>query len=143
MFNPSRQEVRQFFFDTWEKYLDKQILTPLETMAIDIVIFHPEYQVILENPEKYLDKDYLPEFGETNPFLHMSMHLAINEQLSIDQPSGIKELFNLLSQQLGDSHKALHEVIDCLAETLWHAQRNHTQPDSHQYLACLKVKIKS
>ena len=141
MFNPSRQEVRQFFFDTWQKYQQQQILTPMETIAVDIMTLHPEYQSILANKEKYLDQDYLPEFGETNPFLHMSMHLAINEQLSIDQPPGIKETFNHLSRKLNDPHKALHEVMDCLAETLWQAQRNHTAPDSEHYLACLKNKI--
>ena len=141
MFNPSRQEVRQFFFDTWQKYQQHLILRPLETIAVDIVNLHPEYQSILKNKEKYMDQDYLPEFGETNPFLHMSMHLAINEQLSIDQPPGIKDAFEKLCHQSGDIHGALHEVMDCLAETLWQAQRNHTPPDSNHYLKCLANKI--
>lgn len=142
MFNPSRQEVRQFFFDTWQKYHDHKLLTPIETIAVDIIMLHPEYKSILENKEKYLDKDYLPEFGETNPFLHMSMHLAINEQLSINQPPGIKEAVNQLLKEKKDQHIVLHNVMDCLAETLWQAQLNKTQPDSTFYLTCLKQKVK-
>src|SRR4029077_2603928 len=101
---------------------------------------HPEYQAILDHVEKYRDRDYLPEFGETNPFLHMSMHLAINEQLSIDQPPGIRSSFEALRAKHGDAHDALHQVMDCLAEMVWQAQRPGTAPDGALYLDCLKRK---
>ena len=81
MFNPSRDEVRDFFFGVWKKYAAKEIMTPLETQALDWVLEHPEYQPLLAAPEKYRDKDYLPEFGETNPFLHLSLHLSVTEQV--------------------------------------------------------------
>ena len=90
MFNPSRDEVRDFFFGVWKKYDAKAIMTPLETQALDWVLEHPEYQPLLAAPEKYRDKDYLPEFGETNPFLHLSLHLSVTEQVSIDQPPGLR-----------------------------------------------------
>src|SRR5258705_13731827 len=104
MFNPSRQEARQFFFDAWRKHRNGQPLTPLESMTLDVELIRPEYHAVLDNPEKYLDHDYLPELGETNPFLHMSMHLAINEQLSIDQPPGIRSLFDALCAKHGNAH---------------------------------------
>ena len=140
MFNPSRKEARQFFFDAWRKHRDGQPLTPLESITLDVELMHPEYHAILEDAEKYLDRDYLPELGETNPFLHMSMHLAINEQLSIDQPPGIKSSFDALCVKYGDTHDALHQVMDCLAEMVWHAQKSGVTPDGREYLACLKKK---
>ena len=143
MFNPSRQEARQFFFDAWHKHRDGQPLTPLESMALDVALMHPEYHAILDDTEKYLDRDYLPEFGETNPFLHMSMHLAINEQLSIDQPPGIRSAFDALRARHGSAHDALHEAMDCLAEMVWQAQRTGTAPDGRLYLECLKRKLRN
>ena len=137
MFNPSRREARQFFFDAWRKQRDGSLLTPLESMALDVALMHPEYHGMLDQPEKYLDKDYLPEFGDTNPFLHMNMHLAISEQLSIDQPPGIRTAFERLRGKTGDEHAALHAVLDCLAETVWRAQRDGGTPDGAFYLECL------
>ncbi len=137
MFNPSRDQARQFLFDAWRKYKTKQTLTPLESIALDIISNHPEYHTMLGNPERYLERDYPPEFGETNPFLHMSLHLAIEEQLSIDQPAGIKGHYNQLLTQLGSAHDAQHVVMDCLAEMIWQAQRQHAAPDSTVYLNCL------
>ena len=89
MFNPSRDEARRFFFDTWRKHKASETLTDLERMTLAIMLLHPEYQAILDAPERYLEREWLPEDGQTNPFLHLAMHLSIEEQLSIDQPSGI------------------------------------------------------
>jgi hypothetical protein len=86
MFNPSREQVRDFFFESWRKHRESMPLTPLEAMAVDVIGIHPEYHRLLEKRDEYVDRDYLPEHGETNPFLHLSMHLSIREQVSIDQP---------------------------------------------------------
>ena len=137
MFNPSRDEARRFFFDAWRKQREGLLLTPLEAMAVDVALVHPEYHAILDDPDKNLDRDYLPEFGETNPFLHLSMHLAVNEQLSIDQPPGIRAAFDRLRAKLADEHAALHALVECLAETVWQAQRTGTAPDGSAYLDCL------
>lgn len=137
MFNPSRDQARQFFFDSWRKYQDKQALTSLESIALDIILRHPEYHAMLGNPERYLEHDYPPEFGETNPFLHMSLHLAIEEQLSIDHPPGIKGHYQQLLSKLGTTHDAQHAVMDCLAEMIWQAQRNNSAPDGTVYFNCL------
>ncbi|HWI13021.1 MAG TPA: DUF1841 family protein, partial [Burkholderiales bacterium] len=85
MFNPSRDEARRFFFDTWSKYRSQAPLTDLEKVALQVILLHPEYHAILGDPDRYLDRDYTPEHGQLNPFLHLSLHLAIEEQLSIDQ----------------------------------------------------------
>lgn len=142
MFNPSRDQVRQFFFGVWEKYRNSQPLEGAETMALEIILAHPEYHELLNQPERYLEQDYPPEFGETNPFLHMSMHLAIAEQVSIDQPPGIRGRYDMLLKQQGDSMSAQHEIMDCLAEMIWQAQRQSSTYEPGIYFDCLDEKIR-
>lgn len=137
MFNPSRDQVRQFFFDVWAKYRAGQPLAGAEQPALEAVLAHPEYHPLLDHPDRYKERDYLPEQGETNPFLHLSMHLAIAEQLSVDQPPGIRERYERLLSQHGDAMDAQHAVMDCLAEMIWQVQRYHTTFDSAAYLRCL------
>ena len=138
MFNPSRDQVRQFFFDAWRKHRNRVVLAGLDNIAVGIMLQHPEYHPVLDDPERYQDMEYRPEAGDTNPFLHMSMHLAIEEQLSIDQPPGIKGEFTRIAARLRDRHAACHEVMECLAETVWRSQRDGTPPDALAYLECLK-----
>ncbi|MDE0798251.1 MAG: DUF1841 family protein [Nitrosomonadaceae bacterium] len=137
MYKLSRHQSRQFFFDTWHKYNHQELLSDMEKIALSIILLHPEYHSILDDTERYQDKDYPPEMGNTNPFLHMSMHIAIKEQLSIDQPSGIRERFNRLQEKNKDEHETMHQVMECLAEMLWQAQRNQSAPDSSIYFECL------
>ncbi len=141
LFNPSRDQVRQFFFEVWRKYRAVEPLTPLERMAVQVVLMHAEYQPVLDAPEKYLEREYFPENGETNPFLHMSLHLSILEQLSIDQPPGIAVAYQALRQRHGDEHPAQHDLMDCLAETLWQAQRAGAPPDGAAYLARMQTMV--
>jgi len=140
MFNPSRDQVRQFFFDAWRKYSDRSPLTGLEPMAVEVMLAHPEYRVALEQPERHAARDYAPEAGESNPFLHLSLHLAIEEQLSIDQPPGIRAEFERIARTRGDRHEALHAVLECLGETVWRAQRDAAAPDAAAYLDCLRKR---
>lgn len=137
MFNPSRDQVRQFFFDVWAKYRAGQSLAGAEQPALEIVLAHPEYHGLLDAPDRYRDKDYPPEAGETNPFLHLSLHLALAEQLAIDQPPGLRARYTTLLARHGDAMRAQHAAIDCLAETVWRAQRDHAPFDAAAYLACL------
>ena len=143
MFNPSREQARQIFFDTWHKYRQREILTSLENIALEVILLHPEYHDILDDAERYRDKDYLPEMGDTNPFLHMSMHMAIKEQLSIDQPRGICERFERLQKNTGSKHDAMHQVMECLAEMIWQAQRSQSAPDAAIYFECLDRQLNS
>ncbi len=137
MFNPSRDQVRQFFFSVWAKYRAGESLAGAELPALDAVLAHPEYHVILDQPERYQERDYLPESGEINPFLHLSMHLAIAEQLSVDQPPGIRDRYQRLLRQHGNAMTAQHAIMDCLAEMIWQVQRHQTAFDSASYLRCL------
>lgn len=133
MFNPSREEVRRFFIETWRKQRAGEILTPLEAIAADWIVEHPEYHETLSDESAGVD--YTPEAGRTNPFLHLSMHLAISEQLSIDQPPGIRAAHDRLAARLGSLHEAQHAIIECLGETIWEAQRQNAPLDSDAYLA--------
>jgi hypothetical protein len=140
VFTPTRDEVRRFFRDAWHKHQSQQLLTPLEAMALDWMIEHPEYHELLAGGELET-RDFRIEDGATNPFLHLSMHLAIAEQLSIDQPPGIRAAFEKLVARRGDAHAAAHDVMECLGEVVWSAQRaGHAVPPdamSAQYLECL------
>jgi hypothetical protein len=140
MFNPSREQVRDTFFETWRKYRAGEPLAGIETLALEAILAHPEYQEVLSQPARFREKDYT---DETNPFLHMSLHVALAEQLSIDQPPGIKQRFAALLARTGDPHTAMHEAIECLAETVWRAQRNNASPDAQEYLDCLENRAKA
>ncbi len=143
MFNPSREQVRDFFFETWAKSRAGAALTPLESMALSIVLEHPEYRAVLEDPARYRDREWKPEGGETNPFLHMAMHLAIEEQLSIDHPPGIRAAVEALARRRDCAHDARHDVMDCLAEMIWQAERHGAGFDNEAYLDCLNRKAKA
>ena len=137
MYQPTRDQSRQLFFNTWRKYRQQETLSGLEVIALEVILLHPEYQEILNDPEQYIDKDYSPEMGATNPFLHMVMHVAIKEQLSINQPIGICERFDRLLKITGNEHDAMHQTMECLAEMIWQAQRSQTAPDESIYFECL------
>jgi len=135
MFNPSRDDVRRMFFGAWRKYRDGVPLAGIEALALDVILEHPEYHTVLDDEARYREKDYV---DETNPFLHMSLHLALEEQLSIDQPPGIRGRWQVLLERCGERHAALHEAIECLAEMVWRSQRDGLPPDAGAYLSCLE-----
>jgi hypothetical protein len=138
MFNPSRDEARRFLTEAWAKYRAQAPLSDLEKIAAALIGLHPEYHATFEQPERFADRDYAPEQGDVNPFLHLSLHLAVAEQLAIDQPPGIRAQFERLRAARGDEHAALHAVIDCLGEVIWQAQRQQMPPDAQVYLGCLE-----
>jgi len=138
MFTPSRDEARRFLVEAWSKHRAKQPLSGLEQLAAGLVALHPEYHAVIENPERFADRDWNPEAGEANPFLHLSLHLAVAEQIGIDQPPGIRAQFERLRAARVDEHAALHAVLECLGEVMWSAQRHGTPPDAALYIACLE-----
>lgn len=142
MFDPSRDQVRELFFETWRKYRAGLPLAGIESLVLDIVLLHPEYHALLADRDKSREKEFFPEAGETNPFLHMSLHLALEEQLSIDQPSGVAQRFAALAARARDRHAALHEAIECLAEMVWRSQREGQSPDAGSYLECLEKGVR-
>jgi Domain of unknown function (DUF1841) len=138
MFNPSRDEARLYLIDAWSKHRAQQPMTALESIAANLVAMHPEYHATLEHPDRHVERDYSPESVDINPFLHLSLHLAVAEQLAIDQPPGIRAQFERLRAARGGEHEALHAVLECLGEVIWSAQRLRAQPDAALYLACLE-----
>ena len=141
MFTNDRNQLRKMFFASWQKFQSGDAMEPLEQMIAQIIQQHPEYHILLRDEDAHLDKDYTPEMGETNPFLHMSMHIAIVEQLSIDRPAGIKNLYQQLLSKYGDSHVVEHHIMECLGQMMWEAQRNQAMPDDQQYMECLRMPL--
>jgi len=137
MFAPTRDEARRFLTDTWAKCRAGQPLSPLEQTTAGLIALHPEYHALFEAPERHVERDYAPEDGAVNPFLHLSLHLAVAEQLAIDQPAGIRAESERLRLARGDEHAALHAIVECLGEVIWQAQRQKTPPDGALYLECL------
>ena len=140
MYSSNRTDTRQTFFDVWRKLQNHEPLSALEDIVAEIIRRHPEYQPLLAQPDKTLDRDWRPEGGETNPFLHMGLHIAIREQLSIDRPAGVKAAYSALLKKTRDPHAAEHVMLECLAQTLWHGQRDGRLPDDQTYLACLRSR---
>jgi hypothetical protein len=138
MFAPSQHDVRRFFCDTRRKQRDALPLTPMEAIAANWIAEHPEYFEVLDDVDAALAAVYEVEGGRSNPFLHLSMHVSISEQLAIDQPRGIKQAFALLATRLGSAHAAQHEVMECLGEMVWASQRSGLPPDGERYLACVQ-----
>lgn len=138
MFTPSQHDVRRFFCETWRKHQANEILTPLEAIARDWLVRHPEYSDDLADVEKALAADYSVERGDANPFLHLAMHLSIAEQISIDQPPGIRDAFVSLARKLDSEHEAHHRIMECLGEMLWTSQRSGLPPDGAAYLDCVR-----
>ena len=138
MFSPSQDDVRRFFCSTLSKQAQGQPLSPLEAIAADWISQHPEYHPDLADVDAALAAVFEVEAGRTNPFLHLSMHLSISEQLGIDQPAGIRQAFELLAARRGSAHAAQHELMECLGEMLWESQRSGLPPDGTRYIDCVR-----
>jgi hypothetical protein len=141
MLSSDRRSHRQVFLDAWHKEQRGQPLTPLDQQILEILHQHPEYQPLLARPETALAQEFTPELGQENPFLHMGLHLAIREQISIDQPHGIRARYQKLLRRRRDPHQTEHQMMECLAEALWLLQRT-VQPFSEaDYFACIQRQI--
>ena len=138
MFTPSSDDVRRFFCEVYRKHRAHEILSPIEAIALDWIVQHPEHHEALDDVEAALGRDYSVEGGQANPFLHLSMHLSIAEQLSIDQPPGIRAACRNLAQRLDSEHEAHHQVMECLGQMIWNSQRSGLPPDSAAYVECVR-----
>src|SRR5512136_555657 len=124
-----RSSLRRMYVEAWRKHRESLPVEPVEDQIIRVVALHPEYAGVLESGEESLDRDYTPDAGQTNPFLHMGLHLAIREQVATNRPAGIADVHRSLERTLGDAHAAEHAMIECLGEALWQAQRAGRPPD--------------
>lgn len=141
MFAPSQSDVRKFFCETFRKSIANEILTPIEAIAADWIREHPEHHDTLHKLDEALAANYSIDEGRTNPFLHLSMHLSISEQISVDQPKGIRSIFLALANKLNSEHEAQHQIMECLGEMMWVAQRNGTPPDGAAYIEALRKRL--
>ena len=133
MFSQDRKKQREYLAASWQKYTKNEPLEPLEKQLASIIEIHPEYHELIGN----INSDYFPEQGEVNPFLHINLHLALRDQLSIDQPKGIKEAHEKLINQYKNSHKVEHLMMECIAEMIYISQKNNTVMDHENYLNCI------
>lgn len=141
MFNPSQHDVRRFFCETWRKVRAGEVLTPMEAIARDWLVQHPEYDSAFSDLDAALAADYSVERGQSNPFLHLSMHLSIAEQVAVDQPPGIRAAYLALAQKLGE-HDAHHALMECLGQMIWTSQRSGLPPDGQAYVECARRALK-
>jgi len=130
-------QYRRFFLETWRKYREGTVLEPLESLVAQIIAVHPEYHALLESPDS-VGQDYVPESGNSNPFLHMGLHIAIQEQITADRPAGIRDIYQQLLQRNPDPHELEHRMTECLAESIWEGQRRGGAPDEAAYLERLR-----
>ena len=138
MFEPSRDQIRRFYCQAWRKHRAGEALEPLEKLVAEVILEHPEYQHLLEDPAAALDFEFTPERGQTNPFLHMGMHLALREHLASQRPAGIAEVYQALLARYQDPHAVEHHMMECLGAELWRAQREQRPANEQDYLECLR-----
>jgi Domain of unknown function (DUF1841) len=137
----TREQLRAAYAEAWRKHLASSPLTPLEAMITDVIGVHPEYHAVVADPEAAMASAPDPSGSAENPFLHMGLHMAVREQVSIDRPPGIRELQRQLLARHGDLHRAEHMLMEALGETLWQAQRAGRPPDEGQYLALARRRL--
>lgn len=136
------QDTRQPFFSSWFNYRQKKQLQPLEKQIVDVILMHPEYHALLEGGLPADSKAYFPELGQTNPFLHMGLHLALRDQVATDRPAGIASIYQKLLKKHTHESTVEHMIMEPLAECLWQAQRTRSMPDETTYLeACRQLLL--
>ena len=133
----SRDEVRQVYLDVWQKMQRQELLEPMQAMIAEVIEIHPEYHALLDNIDEIRQQEFTPDQGQTNPFLHMGMHIALREQTATDRPAGINSIYLKLVSSKGQ-HQAEHAMMECLGQALWNAQRSNQAPDENAYLDCLQ-----
>jgi len=137
MFGQNRQQLRQMYHDVWQKSQASESMSALESMVAQVISEHPEYHKIF-NSDASLEQEYFVEDGDTNPFLHMGLHISLHEQISTDRPAGIRQVYQQLQAKFADTHETEHQMMECLTESLWLSQRNNQPPSESDYLAALK-----
>ena len=140
MFGQNRQQLRQYYHDVWHKKNQNMALSDLEKIIAHVITEHPEYHAIFDNTSS-LEQEYFVENGQTNPFLHMGLHISLHEQISTDRPAGIRTIYQKLQKKFSDAHETEHQMMECLTESLWLAQRNNTAPSEQDYLIALTALV--
>jgi hypothetical protein len=139
--NQSRSDLRGMYLEAWRKHRAGLPVEPLEAQIIDVIVEHPEYQALLNDADAALAKDFAPESGQSNPFLHMAMHLAVRDQIATDRPTGIRDAFAKLIRRR-DKLSAEHAIAEHLADMIWQAQRSGSPPDEQVYLRRIQKLVR-
>lgn len=137
-----RDQLRRTWLEAWRKHRGGLPLEPLEAQLADVILVHPEYHPLLETDGDAAAREWTPEGGETNPFLHMGLHMAVREGVATDRPPGLREAFRALAASCASPHEAEHRLLDCLAETLWEAQRQGRSPDEAAFLERARQRVR-
>lgn len=138
LYGQDRDAYRRVFVNAWRKARAGEPLSDMEALLADLIALHPEYHAILQAEDAALGAEFPPELGASNPFMHLSLHLALREQRQTDQPPGFRALYDAVCTYLDDVHTAEHAMSECLAEIMWQAQRDGTAPDADAYFVCLR-----
>lgn len=137
MFGQNREQLRRFYRQAWEKRQSGAPIEGLELLIAQVIEQHPEYHALINDPDA-LERDFNVEDGQTNPFLHMGMHISLGEALGADRPAGIRTLHHKIALKTGDAHEAEHKMMECLGLVLWEAQRCGRPPDEQAFLECMR-----
>jgi len=140
MFGQNKQQLRQMYHDVWQKNQANESLSALEAMIAQVIKEHPEYHATL-SADANLEQEYFVENGQTNPFLHMGLHISLHEQISTDRPAGIRHIYQQLQTKFGNAHDTEHQMMECLTESLWLAQRHNQAPSETYYLTALQTLL--
>lgn len=143
LYGDNRQDHRQIFFDVWRKQQNQELLDPLEKKILSVLIQHPEYHFIFDNPEKFIDTEYFPELGETNPYLHLGLHLTVIEQVQTNQPRGITGLYKKCLEVFHETHEAEHCIMNSLAISLHEVMQEHKPFDDKAYFERISIALKN
>ncbi len=138
LFGQNRDELRRFYVTTWAKRRRGETLEGLEAQVAGVIEQHPEYHPLLADEDAAIGGEWHADSGDSNPFLHMGMHIAILEQLSTDRPAGLRTAYQGLMMKLGDAHAVEHRMMECLGRIMWEAQQSGREPDERAYLACIQ-----
>ena len=139
MLSQDRFKQREFLANSWQKHINDQISEPLEIQLALIIQKHPEYHALIND----INLEYFPEQGKTNPFLHINLHLTLQDQLALNQPIGINDIYKKLIAIHSDTHEVEHMMMECIAEMIFNSQKNHTTLNQDNYLVNLKNLIKN
>jgi hypothetical protein len=134
MYTNDRNAYRQAFFTTWQKYKKNLALEAHEAQILEVILLHPEYQSVLENPQTFEQQEFAVE---ENPFLHLALHISVREQLQLNRPEGIKDIYQQLLAKYHDAHQVEHMMVECLGQVLWESQQGDGIPNEQDYLTKL------
>jgi Domain of unknown function (DUF1841) len=137
----SREQLRLSYVEAWQRHLQGALLSPLQALIVDVIGAHPEYQALMRDADAASGYEAPSDGAADNPFLHMGLHIAVREQVSIDRPPGVRALHGQIQARFGNVHAAEHILMESLGQTLWQAQRDGRMPDEQQYLALARERL--